>query len=120
LIGQTAVGLYGFVKSIFIGRANFADVAGPVGIAGIVGSVAQMGITYLLMITAVISINLGVVNLIPFPALDGGRVLMVIFEGISRRRISPKIANTINAVGFVLLMILMVAVTYKDIAKLIS
>jgi len=118
MIRDTAVGLYTFVTSIFQGTADFSQVAGPVGIAGIVGNAAHMGLSYLLMVTALISINLGVINLIPFPALDGGRILFVAIEGLVRRRISPKITNTINAVGFALLMILMVAVTYRDVAKL--
>jgi regulator of sigma E protease len=120
MIRETAIGLYDFFANIFHGTANFSDVAGPIGIAGIVGSAATLGFTYLLMITALISINLGVINLIPFPALDGGRVLFVLIEGVIRRRISPKYANVINTVGFVLLMILMVVVTYKDIAKLLK
>lgn len=119
MIGSTAVGLYDFVANIFRGTANFADVSGPVGIAGIVGDAASLGFKYLLMITALISINLGVINLVPFPALDGGRILFVAIEGIIRRRISPKFGNAVNVVGFALLMILMVAVTYKDIAKLV-
>jgi regulator of sigma E protease len=119
MIRDTAVGLYTFVANIFQGTANFSDVAGPVGIAGIVGDAAQMGFKYLVMITALISINLGVINLIPFPALDGGRLLFVAIEGVFRRRISPKFTNAVNTVGFVLLMILMVVVTYKDIAKLV-
>jgi regulator of sigma E protease len=70
------------------------------------------------MITALISINLGVINLVPFPALDGGRVLIVLIESIMRGRLKPIYANTVNAIGFVLLMILMVVVTYKDIVKI--
>ncbi|MFA6554253.1 MAG: site-2 protease family protein [Candidatus Paceibacterota bacterium] len=118
MIRDTAVGLYNFIANIFKGDANFSDVSGPIGIAGIVGGAAELGFTYLLMITALISINLGVINLIPFPALDGGRVLFVIIEGVIRRRLPPKYSNAVNAVGFVLLMILMVVVTYKDIAKM--
>jgi regulator of sigma E protease len=118
MIRETAVGLYSFVANIFHGTANFADVAGPVGIAGIVGNAAELGFTYLIMITALISINLGVINLIPFPALDGGRTLFVLIEGVIRRRISMKFTNIVNTVGFILLMVLMVFVTYKDIAKL--
>jgi len=120
MLEQTAGGLYSFVANIFHGTANFSDIAGPVGIAGIVGSAAKMGFTYLLMITALISINLAIVNLIPFPALDGGRFLFVIIEGIIRRRISPKFTNAVNTVGFVLLMVLMVIVTYKDIVRLVK
>ncbi len=117
---DTAVGLYTFVANIFHGTAHLADVTGPVGIAGIVGSAATLGFTYLVMITALISINLGVINLIPFPALDGGRTLFVLIEGIARRRIPARFSNIVNAVGFALLMILMVVVTYKDIVKLIK
>ena len=79
---------------------------------------AKLGFTYLLMFTALISINLGVINLVPFPALDGGRILFVIIEAIIRRPIKAVIANTTNAIGFSLLIILMIVVTYKDIARL--
>jgi regulator of sigma E protease len=114
------LGLYDFFSNLFRGQANFADVSGPIGIAGIVGGAASMGMTYLLMITALISINLGIINLIPFPALDGGRVLFVLIESISRRKIKPVIANWVNTVGFVLLMLLMIVVTYKDIVKILK
>jgi regulator of sigma E protease len=120
LIKETFVSLYGFIADIFRGAPNFSEVTGPVGIAGIVGNAAQLGFTYLLMVTALISINLGVVNLIPFPALDGGRILVVAIEGAVRRRIPAKIINTVNLVGFALLMLLMVLVTWQDIARLIK
>ena len=120
MIGQTIQGLGTFFMTIFKGTANFSDISGPVGLAGIVGNAAQMGFTYLLMITALISINLGVINLLPFPALDGGRTLFVILETIFRRKIPVTFVNVVNLVGFVLLMILMVVVTFKDIAKLIK
>ncbi len=120
MMKETAKGLGNFVVTIFQGTAKFADVSGPVGIAGIVGDAASMGITFLLMITALISINLGIINLVPFPALDGGRILFVIIESIIRRRIPMKFANVVNTVGFALLMILMLVVTYKDIVKLIK
>ena len=120
MIKETTVGLAMFIANIFHGTANFSDVAGPIGIAGIVGDAAVMGFGYLLMITALISINLGVINLIPFPALDGGRTLFVAIEGLIRRRIPLKFFNITNTVGFILLMILMVAVTYKDIVRLLK
>ena len=118
MIRETTVGLYGFVLNIFRGAADFSDITGPIGIAGVVGGAARLGFTYLLMITALISINLGVINLIPFPALDGGRILFVAIEGIIRRRIPIGFTNVVNTIGFGLLMILMVVVTYKDVAKL--
>lgn len=118
MIRETFFGLYDFFANIFRGQANFADVTGPIGIAGIVGGAAKLGIVYLLMVTALISINLGVINLIPFPALDGGRILFVLIESIIRRRIKPIYANAVNAIGFALLMLLMLVVTYKDLAKI--
>ncbi|MEK7646483.1 MAG: site-2 protease family protein [Patescibacteria group bacterium] len=118
MIAMTAIGLKDFFLNLFRGTADFASVAGPIGIAGIVGDAAGLGFTYLLMITALISINLGVINLIPFPALDGGRLLFVIIESIVRRRIPANFANIVNMIGFALLMLLMVVVTYKDIAKM--
>ncbi len=120
MIRDTIVGLATFIGNIFSGTAKFSDVSGPIGIAGIVGNAAELGFTYLLMITALISVNLGVINLIPFPALDGGRTLFVIIEGITRRRIHIKFFNVVNIIGFSLLMLLMVVVTYKDIVKLIK
>lgn len=120
MIKETFLGLYDFFGNIFRGQADFASVSGPVGIAGVVGGAAEMGFTYLLMITAIISINLGVINLIPFPALDGGRALFVIIETITRKKMPPIYANWMNTIGFILLMTLMVIVTYKDIVKIIK
>ena len=120
MIEDTVSGLYMFILNIFQGTANFSDVTGPVGIAGVVGNAADLGITYLLMVTALISVNLGVINLIPFPALDGGRLLFVIIEGITRRKVPVKFFNIVNIVGFVILMVLMVIVTYNDISSLMK
>ena len=115
MIRDTAVGLATFVANIFQGTAQWSQVTGPVGIARDLGDVIQLGFVSVLMFTALISVNLGIINLIPFPALDGGRILFVAIEGETRRRISPNFTNIVNLIGFVLLMILMVAVTYKDI-----
>lgn len=118
IIGSTFVGLFDLIGGMFNGTSSLESVTGPVGIAGLIGDAAKIGFTYLIMFTAIISINLGVLNLMPFPALDGGRILFVIIEAIIRRPIKPVIANTLNAVGFGLLILLMVVVTYRDIAKL--
>ncbi len=120
MIVLTAQGLGNFFFDLFRGQADLATVTGPVGIAGIVGDAASLGFAYLLMITALISINLGVINLVPFPALDGGRLLFVGIESVIRRRIPMKFANIVNFVGFSLLMILMVVITYRDILKLFA
>jgi len=117
-IVQTVIGLFNLIVGAFTGASNMSSVTGPVGIAGMVGDAYQIGFSYLLKFTAMISISLGVLNLIPFPALDGGRILFVIIELIIRRPIKPAIANSINTGGFLLLIGLMLFVTYKDIINL--
>ncbi len=110
--------LYSLIGNIFTGSADFSQISGPVGIAGVVGEARTLGIMYLISFTALISVNLAALNLIPFPALDGGRILFVIIEAIIRRPIKPSVANTVNAIGFGLLLLLMVVVTVKDVLKL--
>lgn len=106
------------IHDAVLGKADVSQLSGPVGIARLVGDASRLGFVYLLSFTAFISLNLAVLNLIPFPALDGGRILFVIIEAIIRRPITPKIANTLNTIGFGLLLAFMLFVTYKDIAKL--
>jgi len=119
VVKETTVGIVKFLGNIIIGNGNFKDVAGPVGIAGIVGEASKFGFGYLLSFAALISVNLAIINLIPFPALDGGRLLFVAIEAITRRPINPKFANILNLAGFVLLLLLMVLVTVSDIRKII-
>lgn len=119
LFGAITIGLFDLIKTALVGQANLADIAGPVGIVGMVGEASNIGFSYLLGFAAMISVNLAVLNLLPFPALDGGRLLFVGVEAIIRRPIKPVVANTANLVGFVILILLMVAVTYSDIMKLI-
>lgn len=116
----TAVGLVAFFYGMFTLSADFSQVAGPVGIAGVVGSASLQGMGYLFSIMAIISINLALINLIPVPALDGGRLLFVIIEGIIRRPIKQSIANAVNTVGFIFLILLMLVVTAHDIFKIIG
>lgn len=119
VISATATGLYDLIIGIFNGNSKLSSVTGPVGIAGLIGDAAKLGFTYLIMFTAIISINLGVLNFVPFPALDGGRILFVIIEAIIRKPIKPIVVNSINAVGFGLLILLMVIITYRDIVRLL-
>ncbi|MEK7638777.1 MAG: site-2 protease family protein [Patescibacteria group bacterium] len=118
-LSAITVGLLTLIKDTFVGQADFSSVTGPVGIVGLVGDAAAFGFTTLLTFTAIISLNLAVVNLLPFPALDGGRLLFVVLEAIARKNIPAVWATRANLVGFTLLMLLMVAVTYNDIVKLL-
>lgn len=114
----TAVGLFDFFGQLFTGKANFKEVAGPVGIVGLVGKAAENGLNDVLFLTAIISINLAVLNLLPFPALDGGRIAVVAIEAIRRKDLDYKKVAIINTIGFLLLITLMILLTFHDIKNL--
>ncbi len=116
---EVVLGLYQFFSQIFLGHADMSQVSGFVGIAGMVGDASRFGFAYLLSFAALISLNLAVINLIPFPALDGGRLLFILIEAVKGSPIKARTANIANSVGFALLIALMIVVTYHDIAKLI-
>ena len=116
---DTAVGLYTLVLEGIKGQGSLAAVTGPVGMVGIVGDAYEFGFAYLISFAAIISVNLAIINLLPFPALDGGRLFFLLIEKIKGSRISPKFANTANMIGFGILILLMVLVTYNDITRLV-
>ncbi len=108
------------ILGLFIGADEF-EVGGPVAIAQISGEVAQAGISPLLEFTAFFSINLAIINLLPLPALDGGRIAFVLLEWVRRgKRISPQKEGRVHMIGFALLIGLMLAVTYQDIIRIIG
>ena len=115
---STAIGLYTLIADSLQGKGSLASITGPVGMVGIVGDAYQFGFVYLLSFTALISINLAIINLFPFPALDGGRLLFLLIEKIKGSRLNPKVANTANMIGFSLLIFLMLFITYHDVIKL--
>ncbi len=94
------------------------DVAGPVGIVHVIGEVAQTGFVNLLMLTALISINLGIINLLPVPALDGGRIMFLVIEAVRGRPIEPEKEGFIHFLGFALLITLILFITYQDVLRL--
>lgn len=100
------------------GRYGADAVSGPVGMAGAVGEATKSGFTSILYLFTLITMNLGVFNLLPLPALDGGRLIFLIIEGIARKPIKREIEQTINTVGLMLLMALMLFITVKDIFNL--
>ncbi|MDE2173274.1 MAG: site-2 protease family protein [Patescibacteria group bacterium] len=116
----TATGLMHFFYSIFTLQADLSQVTGPIGIAGAVGSASAAGLGDLFSIMAIISINLAIINLIPIPALDGGRLLFVLIEGVIRRPIKPNVARAVNAAGFAFLILLMFVVSVHDIFRIVG
>ena len=106
------------LKNLILGQGLAYDISGPIGIASIIGQSARMGINYLIGTTATLSLTLAVINILPIPALDGGRAWFIILEKIIRKPIPIKYEQLAHTVGFVLLMVLVVVVTVKDIFRL--
>lgn len=117
LIVLTLTAFWGLISGLFQGQPMSADLAGPVGIAVLTRDVTQLGFIYLLQFTAVLSVNLAIINAVPFPALDGGRILFLIVEKIRGRKLNATAEQVANSIGFGLLLLLMVFVTVKDVSK---
>jgi len=117
VVGTSIVILY-TLGLLIIGKISLFDLAGPVGIAQFTGQVAGEGIIPLLSFTAFLSINLGLANLLPIPALDGGRIVFIIIEGIRRKAMDINLENRIHQVGFNVLLALMAIVTAHDIFRI--
>jgi len=115
---STVLGLYTLIVEGIQGKGSLSSITGPVGMVGIVGDAYQFGFVYLLSFTALISVNLAIINLLPFPALDGGRLFFLLIEKIKGSRINPKFTNTANMIGFGILIIFMLVVTYHDVLNL--
>lgn len=103
---------------LFSGKLSLNSLSGPVGIFNVVGESARAGFLSIVYLIAYLCINVGFINIIPFPAFDGGRLLFLIIEKIKGKPVEPKLENTIHAVGFVILMLLMVVITFNDIIRL--
>jgi regulator of sigma E protease len=109
-------GIVGMIKG-----AVPVDVTGPVGLAQMTGEIVKTGIANLLRFAAIISLNLGILNIFPIPAMDGGRIVFVLLEWVRRgKRVSPKTEGMIHTIGFILLMTLFLIIAYKDILRIIS
>jgi regulator of sigma E protease len=108
-----------FILNIFTGHGTMDGLSGPVGIATMAGQAASKGILNLFYFTGVLSMSLGIMNLLPLPALDGGHLVMLLIEPVRKKPISPKAYQVATVIGLTLFSILTVAVTYKDVAKLI-
>ena len=106
------------ISSLFTGKLSLKNLSGPVGVYQVIDTGIAAGISYLIYITAFLSINVGFINILPFPAFDGGRAFFMLIEKIRRKPINSKIENTIHTIGFILLLILMLFITWQDIIRL--
>ncbi|MEK7584338.1 MAG: RIP metalloprotease RseP [Patescibacteria group bacterium] len=105
------------IAGLFRGTGVGDQISGPVGVAVLTGQIAKLGVPYLINFTAMLSINLGILNIIPFPALDGGRVLFIVIEKIKGRPLNPRIESVFHSIGFFLLIALVAFITYKDVTR---
>ncbi|MCX6715242.1 MAG: RIP metalloprotease RseP [Candidatus Uhrbacteria bacterium] len=118
MTGDILQSFSGLIVGVFSGKNVGASLSGPVGIAVMTGQVAAMGIVYLLQFAAILSINLGVINVLPFPALDGGRIFFLIIEKLRGKAVNERFETAVNNLGFLMLMALVMFVTVKDVMHL--
>ena len=117
--GEMAVSMYDAIKMLFTGKASMEDLSGPVGIISIVDKTKSYGLMSFFYLMAFISLNLAFVNMLPFPALDGGRIVFVIIRKITGKMISDELEGSIHTIGMLLLLALMFYVTWNDIVRLL-
>ena len=121
---QITLQLVDAVGNLVTGQVSIADdeegLTGPVGIFKIIDDTAKAGLIYVINLMAVLSINLGLLNILPIPALDGSKLVFLAIEGIKGSPVSPSKENFVHFIGFALLMMLMIFITYKDILRLFS
>jgi regulator of sigma E protease len=116
-LGSVFVLMITVLKMLLAGNKSGMEVTGVVGIAVYTGQIIPLGLAYLMRFAAILSVNLGVINALPIPALDGGRILFILIEKIKGSPVSQKVEQIFHTVGFALLMALMVFVTYRDFLK---
>lgn len=109
---------YKAIAYLLLGKLSLRTVSGPVGIVAMTGDAAELGLPYLLQLTAILSISLAVINLLPIPALDGGHLLFLLIEAVRRKRVSLEVQENLTRIGFIFLITLMALIIYNDLVKL--
>jgi len=115
---RLSTAIFGFVKRLVVGQESSKQLAGPVGIFQMVGQSAERGFSHLIWFMAMLSINLGVLNLLPIPMLDGGHLMILSIEAVARRNLSSRHKELLQQAGFVFLLFLIIYVTFNDIGRL--
>ncbi|MFO7294570.1 MAG: RIP metalloprotease RseP [Clostridia bacterium] len=116
-VGKLTLMMVDALRGLIFKGQGLNEVMGPVGIVSEIGKAVEAGMQQLLLLAVMISLNLGIINLIPFPALDGGRIALLLVEGVRGKPLEPEKEGFIHFIGFVVLILLMVLVTYHDITR---
>ena len=119
-VGRMAFMIVDSIRQLFSGGASINDLSGPVGIVNAVNESAAQGVLNYLLFTAIMCVNLAVVNILPLPALDGGRILFVIIRKVTGKMITDELEGQIHMIGMALLFALIIAITFKDVGTLIK
>lgn len=117
-IAKTFIAVYGFFKDLIITRHVASDVVGPVGLFGITSVAVKLGFGYILTLVILLTINLGIINILPFPALDGGRLVFLVVEKIRGKKVAEHVEGIIHTIGFWLLIVLMILIAVRDVMRL--
>lgn len=119
--GQASIGIFKTLKLLFTDKSvNISDFSGPIGIFQLVTSTVSSGFVSVLSLMAFLSVNIGFVNLLPLPALDGGRIAFIIYEAITKKKPSPKVENAIHNIGFLILIALFIFISFNDVFRCIG
>ena len=117
--GKMTVMMYDVLRQLFVGKVSVSDLSGPVGIVYATNEAAKSGIIYVVYLAALLSLNLAIINMLPFPALDGGRLLFLVIRLFTGKRVSDETEGKIHFIGICLLFALMIYVTFNDVLKFI-
>lgn len=117
--GQMTVMMYDVLRQLFTGSVSVKELSGPVGIVYAVNESAKSGLIYVIYLAALLSLNLAIINMLPFPALDGGRLLFLLIRKITGKRVTDEMEGRIHFIGIVLLLLLMVYVTFNDVIRFV-
>ncbi len=111
--------MYDILRQLFTGDVSVKELSGPVGIVYAVNETAKSGVVYVIYLAALLSLNLAIINMLPLPALDGGRLLFLLIRKITGKRVTDEMEGKIHFIGIMLLLLLMVYVTFNDVIKFI-
>ncbi len=117
--GSMTVMMYDTLRQLFTGGVSVKELSGPVGIVYAVNETAKSGVIYVIYLAALLSLNLAIINMLPLPALDGGRLLFLLIRKITGKRVTDEMEGRIHFIGIMLLFALMIYVTFNDVIRFI-